>query len=327
MCLIETKEEKSPAQVLREIIDLIFVSKNLTEAIARLHYRYGVDQPGIDNFVRRNVRQKTILQFTFENQTNRYRRPLRFTKLGVKKLLINPLLVGDLAYFFHSYTKDTIYYPGVFKDRAIISPIELVRLKALLKNPNYQSPPKSKHPYTGVIYCTHCGNRYRSVNRKKRKDGSYVKAYRCPNSKVCQGKAINHPEVEKVVIAKLVEKHRQIARVGQPETEREHSPPYQALVHQLTQLSNMSQTKAITLAIEATKKEMKQMLIEEQSNRAFKQENITLLESIFANPLYWETLKDTEKWQINQLLIERIEIMTKNEKSYVGRIDLSTKSP
>lgn len=307
LCLLDTKEIRSTAQILRELIDTILEKQSIPAAIKIMLARYGIPE-----HIRGQLRRRKTKQFDFKcDSLFEHRHQMKFTLSGVKGLISNPLLQGDLSYYRHSRDRDTIIYHDVYPKCAIVSRLEYRQLQALKTRPWKQTSQRDRFPYAGLIYCYHCKQRLKSRNGWKRSDGIRHKSYYCQNRpRGCEGPSIRQEAIERYVTGELISKYQQIALLAAEENRADESPEIKALRQQITQLEQIGTNEAIIKAIADIKSQIAQKQKEGLLKRTNKEDNLATLEAVFADPLYWQTLTNIEKWQINQLLIEKIEIST-----------------
>ena len=311
--------ERTTAEILRELIDTILEKQSIPAAIKLMMARYGIPQ-----FISGQRRHREQIQFNFKcDPLFEHRKQMKFSLFGVKNLIDNPLLQGDLCYFRLDSERDTIIYHDAYPECAIVTRLEFRQLQALRTRPWKVVNQRDRFPYAGLIYCHHCASRLKSRNGWKRKDGVRHKSYYCPNRpQGCLGKSIRQEVIEDYVTRKLVLRHQQIALIASDNPSSTESPQIKQLRQQLAQLEQIGQNQAIIKAIADIKKQIAQKQKEELLGEKNKEDNLATLEAVFADPLYWETLSNSEKWQINHLLIERIEIGVVEKKSQVAKLKL-----
>lgn len=312
VCLVADKSVYSPADVLRLLIDLVFEHRSCPKAVSELHAKFGVILPA------RKPKQKPS-QFNFNGDAlNQYRRNLKFSPRGVKTLLANPLLKGDLAYFWRERDRKTEIYPNEFPEAAILSPKEYDRLNIIKSNPSYGKKQK-RYPYTGIIYCSHCQGRYRIGRGQLRKDGTRRLRYYCSNGKKrgCSGKAIYMEQINLAVRAILTERYKEITAYSMPdELDLTQDPEIQQLLNQIAQLETMGENSAIKKAIAESKSEIQKIYQAKTSTQKAKETNTEILEVIFADPKFWESLDSEEEREVTLQLIESIYISSNSKQKY-----------
>lgn len=325
VCLIETKEVKCPADVLLELIEAMLKSKSLTKAVRQVHFKYGVLE-FISGRIATNARKKKK-QFNFNNDDRfRHKKPIHFSKNTVKRLLSNPLLVGDVHYFWKDDSRPTEIHYDAYPDAAIISRSTFSQLQLAMGFRSYTGTGKKNLPLTGLTYCSSCAARYYSHPGAIRKDGSRRPYYFCANSKNgCQQRAIGAADIEAVVIEQLMRRAKEISLLATEEQDNLLvNPEVKKLKAEIEQLLALnSDNEYIKKAIQDNRQKIQDLTLKSIAGRELQQENLELLQSVFSNSLYWETLKDIEKKEIFKILVNKIVIGIKDNSSYVEEILLN----
>lgn len=337
VCLLETKEILSYADILQEIIKLTFEIGSLKQVVKAIHKKYGVyrfnpenlngDKPGR----KRHIRSKKLNPHT--NNPHIHRKPLFFSQSGLGHLLRNEILIGSLVYLKGTPEEITI----VDNHPPLMSKGDFKRLGRIISNkanPISAKGTKAKYPLTGLVYCGLCGGTCYSAKcgNKGRKREYYY--FRCKNiNSNCISKPIRFEVLETALNARLVERYKEITKLAIKPESPKVNPKIAALEKQLIGLISLPFVdENIKASIKKTQAEIDHLNSNSETEHQVSQEQIKLLESAFQNPLYWETLTQPEKREIYHALTNRIvisvDIQEKNHpdfelrKSYVGRIDL-----
>ncbi len=323
VCLIETKEILSYGNILQEIICLAFELGSLNQVVKAVHSKYGICRFNSENLQpkKRRIRKKKLNPHT--NNPHIHRKPLFFSVSGLTNLLRNEILIGNLVYL-----KGTERQVTIFNNHApLMSITEFQRLGKIISgkaNPFSAKGSVAKYPLTGLIFCGLCGGACYSAkcgNRGRQRNYYYFKCKNIRNN--CKSKPIRSELVEAAVVEQLIKKHQQIKDLATKPTETKVNPQEVALSKQLVGLLNLPlQNEAIRKSIEQTKLEIDKLKSLEVIETEVSLSRAELLESVFQNPLYWETLPEAQKREIYHTLISKIILGIKDEKSYVDRIDL-----
>ncbi len=327
ICLLESERTVSPADILEHLIELVLKNRAIKSSIREFNVFYGI--PEYLNGQIRN-RQRKPKQFDFSSDRRfKHRKTLRFTHHSAKKILSNPILVGDVRYFFEDKNRETVIYPGINPDQALLSRKQFAILQTAMGERTYSKPRKNTYPMSGLVYCGVCGARcYSDRGGKRGKDGNRrILYYLCKNrlnaieSVGCPTKRIRADVIEELLFKELTKRNIAISQLAQTD-DLPTSPELIKLELQLQQLSAMPDNKFILQAISDTKVEIEKLRLEQASGSEVHQDNLELLQSIFANPLYWETLTQSDRREIYQLLVKKIVVGMKDGSSCVERFDL-----
>ena len=335
ICLLENKEHVSPADIVLEIIDKVIERRLIVPVIREIHRKYGVAEY-CDGQIRTKDRRPKQCDFSKDTRF-KHKKRIHFHHQALKRILQHPLLVGDLAYFQRDKTRQTILKPNIYPEAALISRQKFELLQASMTDRNYSKPKKHNYPLTGLIYCSICGGRFYSDRGGKRgKDGERrILYYICKNAvKGCNKKRIRADLIEQALIKKLTSRYLYIAQMADEKVEEVESLEVSKLRGQIRQLESlpMAASQDIQTLIDNYRRQIVNFKQAEKIGVEVKKDNIELLKSVFSNPLYWETLSDVEKRQINYLLVKQILIDVdikdeknpnyKQRKSYINKIDL-----
>lgn len=335
VCLLETKEIVSYADILLEIIDLAFELGSINQIIKVINKKYGIyrfDTTNLIDNTSKNVKKKKLNPHT--NNPHLHRKPLYFCHSTIHKLLKNEILIGTLVYL-----KGTEREVRIENNHpALITKEKFNRLGRLISgkgNPLISKGNKAKFPLTGLVYCGLCGGTCYSSNAGSQNNVTRNYYYfRCKNLRSnCPSKSIRSELCEAAVNAELIKRYEQIRTLAIKPEEKIVNPKIVALEKQLLGLMSLPiQNNAIQATIENTKKEIEKLNSNIGIESEVNQSRIDLLDSTFQNPLYWETLEQATKREIYHTLIKRVVINVdiidredpnfKIRKSYVERVDL-----
>jgi DNA invertase Pin-like site-specific DNA recombinase len=338
LCLVEDRRVLSPADILRHLIELVISYKSVRKACHEINAYYGVPDY-LEGEISSKVRRTK--QFDFNKDTRfKHRQRLRFGYEQTKDILSNPLIVGDLQYFSRDKSRETIIIHDAYPDAAFLTRHEFNVLQASIGRKTYPGKEVHNYPLSGLIFCGICGGKCYMDCGGKRGGKQRIVYYLCKNRKHgCPTKRIQAQKIEEVLVDKLTAKYIAISNLAQVSEENAESPEIRKLEIQIEQLGNMADNEPIRRAIAETRKEIEQLKEAERLGSAVKEQNVELLQRIFANPLYWETLGNLEKREIYRLLVKKILIgcgertsavlgfaqtstLFKKGKSYVERVDL-----
>ncbi len=285
LCLLDSREELSKAEMARELIDLFFELRSLQGAIKRFNQKYGLQR-------RANTPHST-------KRSNFY-----WCRAGLARWLRNPVLCGHLVYFPNSEAPLITW--DAHPDQRLISDEEHLEIKKILES-NYKlrgwgvySP---LYPLSGLIICAECGHRCYCQKSGSKNRPIY---YQCSNYRLraCGvKKTIRASVVEQAVVEALVARSDEIARLAEVVEENPEPLEVQSLRNQLAGLKALGKNPAIDTAIAQ---------IEEQIARLLRQHtqkvnvDSTLIDKVLSNRSYWLTLPDKEKRQLYHDLVEKI---------------------
>jgi hypothetical protein len=112
-------------------------------------------------------------------------------------------------------------------------------------------------------------------------------------------------KVEAVVIETLNQKARDLNTIAETSTEEMDPPEIQALKMELMYYENAPGSLAGPI-ISALKQKILAYYQEMQLSSLVSEKQRQLLINVFTDPLYWETLEDTEKRNIFRTLVDRV---------------------
>ena len=333
VCLLETKEIVSYADILLEIIDLAFELGSINKIVKVINKKYGIyrfDTTNLTDNKSKNVKKKKLNPYI--NNPHIHRKPLYFCHSTIHNLLTNEILIGTLVYLKGTDREEKIEnnHPALITQEKFNRLGKLISGKA---NPIISKGSKARYPLTGLVYCGLCGGTCYSANcggKTKR----YYYYFKCKNLRSnCPSKSIRSELCEAAVNAELVKRYEQIRTLAIKPEEKIVNPKVVALENQLQGLMSLPiQDNNIQATIENTKREIEQLNSNIEIDSEVNQSRIDLLDSTFQNPLYWETLEQASKREIYHTLIKRVVINVdiidkadpnyKSRKSYVERVDL-----
>ncbi len=335
LCLLVDKTHVSPADILLEVIELVIDSGNISRSIKAIHDKYGVPNHIPGQILRRA--KKTKLHDFKSDRRLKNRRALHFTYQGLGCTLRNPLLHGDLNYFWRNKNRETIPNPDAYKHEAIISKSKFAKLQASIrtkKTKRIKGEDRDIFPFTGLVFCELCQAKFYSNRGGSRGNRKRTLYYYCKNkNKGCLSRNIKNDDIERAVIKKLIQKNQEIAQLAITQETIEDTPEIIQLEKQLQSLLKLPiQTPEINAIVEQTKSQITNTREQLKIGADVRQENIELLQSVFSNPLFFETLPSIDKRKIYHQLINKVTISLdikdkehpdfEKRKAIVERIDL-----
>lgn len=324
LCLLENREERSRAQIAREIVETFLERKTLRMTLRAINEKYG-----IHNFAHNNGKQRRGGKITKEL--------FRFSPAGLQNWLTNPVLQGHICYLRKKRGKRLppeewqIHY-DTHPDQRIMTKEEGETIEKTIKD-NYRfkgfGSTALKYPLSGLIFCGECRSSCYSVTGAK----SYHRAkrlgikselnyyFQCKNWRMracCQKKLIRMEKVEAAVIETLNQKARDLNTIAEASREEIDPPEIQALKIELMYYENAPGNLAGPI-ISALKQKIFAYYQELQLSSLITESQRQLLTNVFTDPLYWETLEDKERRNIYRTLINRVVI----EEGEVIKIELA----
>lgn len=301
VCLLETREEKSRADVAAEIIEAFFTAQTLRGCLRVINERYGIQT------------------FAHHQKTGGlYARGLfRFSVGGLRTWLTNPVLRGHTCYLRkrngqnQSADKWDIRY-NTHGD-ILLTDVHFQEIERILAH-NYQvkgyGTTGQKYPLSGLIYCGECRSSCYSLKSGRGKTPGYNYYFQCKNwrTRSCNQKSLIRMErLEEAVILELTKAAERIADyASEPETEIE-SKEIRELKQQLSGLELLGNNPAIEQAKKEINNQIQGLKIKERSQKASNSTSRDLLLWAFSDPDSWLTTATTqEKIQIFKSLVEKI---------------------
>jgi hypothetical protein len=173
-----------------------------------------------------------------------------------------------------------------------------------------------KYPLSGLIFCGECrsacysltgaSNYHKAKRLGIKSERNYY--FQCKNwrMRACnQKKVIRMEKVEAAVIETLNQKARDLNTIAETSREEMDPPEIQALKMELMYYENAPGNLAGPI-ISALKQKIFAYYQEMQLSSLVSEKQRQLLTNVFTDPLYWETLEDTEKRNIFRTLVDRV---------------------
>lgn len=302
LCLLETKETMTKAQVARDIIDIFFNVRSLRAAIREINTKYG------------------IVRFNYDKGGGVIVRGLfRWSPGGLSNWLNNPTLLGHICYLKKKNNQQLdqsqwdIHY-DTHPNHKLITEQESSEIASILSN-NRQlrgfGTSQQRHPLAGLVFCAECRATHYSQSGTRGKTPGYNYYFQCKNYllRACsQKKMIRMEIVEDAVVKALTSRASEIVD-NTLDTSKVIVPNQrlQELQHQLIGLESLG----LNPALEKAKREIKNQIknIEKQHELSIKEKfsNQELLIQVFSDPNFWHSIPDlTEKTRIVQALVTEI---------------------
>ncbi|WP_198806932.1 fdxN element excision recombinase XisF [Leptolyngbya sp. BL0902] len=323
LCLLETQQERSRAEIAREIVETFFQEKTLRKCLRVINQKYGIH--------------------TFAHNQGQHRRGgrvargvFRFSPAGLRGWLINPVLQGHLCYLRMQDGQrvpqtDWIIHYNTHPDQRIVSDEEARRIEAILQH-NQQvrgfGSTALRYPLSGLVFCGECrGSCYsltgqNNYHRAKRlglePEMNYY--FQCKNwrTRSCNQKsAVRMENAEAAVIEALVNRAETISATAEVTEEQIDPPGLQALKAELAYYLNAPGSRAEAIVADL-KQQIEAYRYNQQASTSLSSEQRDLLLQTFSDPLYWKTLTPEQKRELYRALVERVIV----KDGQVERVDL-----
>jgi site-specific DNA recombinase len=306
LCLIETKEELTYAQVARSMIDLFLEGQSLRQAIRRFNQRYGIQRFETSRTIRAGLEDKGVIQ----------RSPS-----GLKAWLANPVLRGHLVYFGDDAKKTRIFY-NTHPTHRLLRDQEFEEIAEIIANNKGRRGFGSVapvYPLSGLVKCGVCGGtcyaQQSTRSNQSKPDAAYYYYY-CKNANMgaCTSKNyIRMDWIEERVIAALIEKAEAISEIAVTLPDTPPDPKLVQLQQQLAGLEMLGKNPAIDAAIADLKAQI-QTLHYAGETIEISQKDLEEKLRIFTRPNYWNSLNQAEKRDIYKKLVKTIKVAPEAEQ-------------
>lgn len=299
LCLLDSKEERSLAQIAREIVDTFLEKQTLRMCIRTIYERYGIR-------VTASVKAGRVAREMF-----------RFSVGGLSTWLRNPVLRGHVRYLRR--TEREYIIPNCHEP--LITDAEYREILRILefnkRRGGFGSSNKARYPLSGLVFCGECNASCYSVtgatnyHRAKRTGEpiNRVLYYQCKSWKLraCSQKTtIRGEAIEAVVIAALCSRSEDLAReAATPDKVREPVELVQ-LREQVGVLRSLPTNPAITRAIEELEQQMAALTRVSMEPPSVDLEAFREVSVAFRDPEYWRNLSDPDKAIVFRELVERV---------------------
>lgn len=329
VCLIETKQELTRAQLMRLVFDTFLEVGTVSQTVKKLHETFGIQANAIPkdsnsqiNLL--NEEDEIIFENINKTRSTSLRYPhtgLKWSVSGLRSILVNPIYAGGTPY-------DTVVRPkghrkpfdeweiawDTHTDESIITREEHEQIKAIIRgnrNNRWANEQKYTNPFANLVKCTHCGAAYSRQCKKLVKKKNFVRHhYQCSfyRTGACtNGRMISSDELEKQVINHIILEAERLATIVEQETTITQEPPQ---IKTLRTSLNTLEALPSNPAIEKAKQDIRMQIAEAiaTTNNNSKQyliakERVT---RAFANPKYWEGLETEDKRTLLQGCVKKI---------------------
>lgn len=303
LCLLETREELSPAQIGKHIIQAFLEQKTLRLALREINTHYG------------------IYTFAHDHRGGRASHKLfRFSPGGLRTWLTNPVLRGHLGYRKRTKHKEIIY--NTHPDQVLLTSEQFQQIEDILAHNSRVrgfGTTALKYPCSGLVYCGECRaamysqHGQKNYHRAKRLGIPEEKNYyfQCRNwrQRSCSQKPMIRMEiVESAVIAALITRAGQIAQEVDTQPEVTESLELKQLRSQLEQLEAIpGHNDAINDAKQQLRNQIHGLELQQQSQtQAINQDLRDILTYGASQPEFWQSLPDDQKRRFFRELVDRV---------------------
>jgi site-specific DNA recombinase len=315
LCLVETQEELSKADIARDIVNAFLSKKTLRLALREINTRYGIQTFAHNNKAGEKKKGGRVAQGVF-----------KFSTSGLSNWLTNPVLRGHLPYLRKKKDSDrSQIHLDTHPDHRLISDAEFREIENILahnKQVRGYGSTALKYPLSGLVFCGECRSSCYSVSgannyHKAKKlgvkpDMNYY--FQCKNwtARSCTQKTLIRMEVaEAAVIDALVQKAGEIADIAEISglQESPDTPEIQKLSSQLFQLQEINKinpNEAIKTAIAQLENQITQLrysLSEKQDIDVVSRE---LLLWAFSDKELWKNATNEDKQRVYRELVEAV---------------------
>ncbi|MBD2425370.1 fdxN element excision recombinase XisF [Phormidium sp. FACHB-1136] len=311
LCLLDTRQERSRAEIAREIVETFLTEKTLRKCLRVINQKYGI--------------------YTFSHNQGPHRRGGRaarglfhFSPGGLREWLINPVLQGHLCYLRKQDgqrlpRQDWTIHHNTHPDQRMVSDEESRKIEAILQHNQRVRGFGStalKYPLSGLVICGECRSScysltgQRNYHRAKRlgiePEINYY--FQCKNWRMrsCNQKSVVRMEkVEIAVIEALVSRAGTISATAEATEEQVDPPELQALKVELAYYLNAPGSRAAVIVADL-KQQIDAYRHKQQASTTLSSGQRDLLLQTFGDPLYWKTLTPEQKRDLYRELVERV---------------------
>lgn len=304
LCLVESQEELSKAQLGRELVETFFVKKSLRGTVSSINQKYGIERHNHGYGLR-----------------GQYRGIFRWSPAGLSSWLSNPVLCGHTCYLRkrdgkHRSIEDWHVVYNTHPQERLMSDDESNQIREILarnKRVRGWGANKQRHSLSGLVFCARCGSTCYSLQGGTPNSRHYY--YQCKNYelKACKlKKCFRIDRLEHEVINSLIERADQIANIAnQPDFDLEPSG-LQQLRQQLAALHALGYNPAI----ENAKSELQIQISEweyQLSRKTQQSEELAdLLLWVVQQKDFWKSLSEEEKQEYFRAFVDRVDVDTEN---------------
>lgn len=302
LCLLESKSERTKAEIAREIVDVFLARQTLRMCLRQINQKYGIQV-----FAHHQKAGGRVARDLF-----------KFSPAGLRNWLLNPVLQGHLCYLrkknrqaLPQHLWDIRY--DTHKEHRLITIAELRQIEEILERNRLvrgYGTTALKYPLSGLVYCADCRSACYSMkgSRGKNQPG-YNYYFQCKNwrERACPNKQMVRMEiVEAACIAHLVAKAAAITEYASTRPTQIDPPEIQQLRSQLQGLEQLGHNSAIEAAKNDLRSQIAALQHTIQTDWAVNEELQQILLDSFSDSEYWEGLTDDAKRQIYRALVKRV---------------------
>lgn len=297
LCLLETKETLTYAEIARDNIDLFFQAKTLRGCIRLFNEKYGIRRFN-------NGRGRTTWW------------KLGWSHVGLSTWITSPVLLGH-TYYPNKRGKASnksnwdIYYDT---HPALITIEESYEISKILEN-NRQvrgfGTNTRRHPTAGLVYCGECRGKCYSVAGTRGKTPGYNYYFQCKNwrSRSCnQKKTIRVEKVEEAIIEALTSKSKQMAEKADVAKQpfKKSDKEISDLKKQLEGLEALNFNPAIEQAKREITRQISSLEKQDTIEQTYADSKYELLESVFSMRVFWKELSNEDLTRIYHELVDKV---------------------
>ena len=302
LCLIDSQQELSRAQVARQIVDFFLVQQSLQATLRELNRTYGLRAFA----TRGGTKKKSRKQFGF-------------SVVGLENWLTNPILRGHVVYgrgghqqLRHQDSWDVRY--GTHLEQAIMSEEEFAKVAEILtRNSSNRGWKPAKNPQlnplSGLVYCDECQAYCQSIKHRTIPDDVFHRYYQCQTYRsggCIQQKTVKGYGIEMMMVTALIQRASELANLVEVELHQE-PPELTNLKRELAYYRNAPGNRAKAVIADLEHQIQRYQKLHNQAKPLIAERQKLLLE-VFKDPDYWKTLTNKEKLDVYQALVDRVMI-------------------
>lgn len=307
LCLLETKEVKSRAQIAREIVVAYLQQKSLRMALRVINERYGIQVFAHHNRVGSKLGGRIA------------REMFRFSPTGLQNWLTNPVLQGHTCYLRNKQGKRQTKSDWDIKyethpDQRLISDDEAREIDSIVQHNRRVRGFGStalKYPLSGLVFCAECRSAcYSMKGSRGRNMPGYNYYFQCKNwrTRGCSQKSVVRMETaEQAVVDALVARSKAIAEFAADEpTEPTETVELKELRLQLAGLELIGYNQVIEEAKHKVRLQIENLTHQLRDASVVDSGNRELLIEVAGTIDFWHELEAERKRRFYQALVERV---------------------
>ncbi|OUL25428.1 hypothetical protein BV378_15260 [Nostoc sp. RF31YmG] len=319
LCLIDTKQEYTKAEVARLMIEMFFQVRSLSALVREIHKRFGIQKFRVPVTSQEESFFIESEDFEIRSRKSKGRIYGRFewSIEGLRTWIINPVLAGGTPYDTRDRSKGHRLPRSQWKvnwnthQEVICSFSEhqqILEILQLNKSNNWgcYTRSKRKYPFSGLIFCGKCGSKYRICGATK-KQGKRLIYYQCRNynEDACdQIFMIPANLIEQIVMDELAMKAEAIADLADFNDEYRDEEIIK-LENKLGYLRLIPEKDSgIEDLIAQYEAQIRRIRSEKQQRQSFVSQSRKILIEYFSVP-DWD-ISDADKYRLYRLLVKRI---------------------